>query len=196
LDFLSSFYGWLLLDGWLVVGKKCGKFPTMWLVDAVHAGYIAGLSLVRICSADARQAPVYKCTQFGTEAGIYSCINDPSRVCAPRVLTKHCRSLKQKWSDTGRVMYLHWNNYIMGIEPRWAQREACRRGQARRLCNKWRQSRSLLHRWACYNLDLELQLNSNMFDTIIRNWLLCQNPENIFSKRTPRRCRLTLAFAW
>ena len=36
-------------DGWLVVGKKCGKCPT--------AGYITGLSLVRISSNDARLAP-------------------------------------------------------------------------------------------------------------------------------------------
>jgi hypothetical protein len=48
-----------LMVGLLVVGKKCGKFPKMSLVDAVHAGYLAGLSLVRICSADARQVPVF-----------------------------------------------------------------------------------------------------------------------------------------
>ena len=39
-----------------------------------------------------------------------------------------------------------------------------------------------MQNWSFYNLDLELQLNSNMFDTIIRNWLLCQYPENLFSQ--------------
>jgi hypothetical protein len=75
------------------VGWSFGRFwknPMMRLVDMVHAGYIADLSLVRISYTDAMSGRQYNCTQTGTEAGINSRINVPSIVCVPRVSTKHC----------------------------------------------------------------------------------------------------------
>ena len=66
------------------------------MVDAVHAGYIAGLSLIRISSTDARLAPgfmVQVYTEWST-VHLYSDISRQSRVCALQIKTKMLRLIQ------------------------------------------------------------------------------------------------------
>ena len=87
---------------WMVGRLVVGKFPMMWLVDTVHAGYIAGLSLVRICwvtpNLYSGSGDVARCTEgswvhvytnwYRGLNTVYSRITVPSTVCAPKVTIK------------------------------------------------------------------------------------------------------------